>query len=309
MEVHMELRGRRKPPGRIKTAAVCFAFFSCVCALAPAARAAPNAECAAGRHQYTETLRIAATAMEDGEVTYLCGACGQQYTEILYATDHLWGEWVTDTQPACTSPGEKHRTCNRGQSHDEYAEIPALGHKHEASVTAEPGCEKEGVTTFACTRCGSSYTQPIPAIGHDYEETVAREPSCFEPGAKRFVCVHDPAHAYEEEIPPVGSHSFGEWAVEIPAGEGTEGLEVRICVRDGCRETRSLEALPVPSEAPSPIPVMDIILVGANVSFIAFFGFLLIPYALCLRYIKKRRETINRRDALRKKVEEHYGFK
>jgi len=303
----MKLRGKRRRPGWIKTAAVRLALFSCVCALAPAARAAPNAECDAGRHQYAETRRIPATAMEDGEVAYLCGACGQRYTEILYATDHLWGEWVADKQPTCTRPGEKHRTCTRGQTHDEYAEIPALGHKYEASVTARPGCEEEGVTTFACARCGSRYTKPIPPIGHAYEESLAREPSCFEPGVSSFVCANDPAHAYEEEIPPIGSHSFGEWNVGTPAGEGVEGLEARVCARDGFRETRPLEALPVPSEAPT--PVVDIILVGANVSFIALFALLLIPYLLCLRHIKRRRDAVSRRDALRKKVEEYYDFK
>ncbi|MCL2300515.1 MAG: hypothetical protein FWC27_10275 [Firmicutes bacterium] len=275
----------------------------------PAAHAAPEDECEAGRHQYAEILRVPATAMEDGEVTYLCGVCGRQYTEILYATDHLWGEWVVDTRPTCTRPGEKHRTCGRGQSHDEYAEMPALGHEYKPSVTTQPGCETQGVTTFACVRCGDKYTRPIPAVGHDYEEAAAEEPSCLEPGVRRFVCAHDPAHAYEEEIPPIGSHSFGEWAVETPAGEGAEGLEARTCARDGFRETRVLAALPVPVSEPGKISVADIILVGANVGFLAIFALLFIPYLVCLRYIKKRRDAVNRRDALRKKVEERYDFK
>jgi len=303
----MELRRKRKGAGRAASASAFIAVSLCVCAFAPAARAAPNAACEAGRHQYTVTRNIPATAMEDGEITYLCGACGQRYTEILYATDHLWGAWVTDTRPTCTSPGERHRTCNRGQTHDEYDEIPPLGHKYEASVTTRPGCEQEGVTTFACIRCGDKYTQPIPAVGHEYGRAIAKEPSCLEPGIESFVCAHDPVHAYEEELPPVGSHSFGEWTVEAPAGEGAEGLEARVCVRDGFRETRALEALPVPSEAP--FPVVDVILVGANIGAIALFALLLIPYAVSLKYIKKRRDAVSRRDALRKKVEEYYEFK
>jgi len=301
----MELR--RKGKGRIRQATVFFALLLCICALTPAAQAALNAECAAGRHQYSVTRSIPATAMEDGEVTYLCDVCGQQYTEVLYATDHLWEEWITDTQPTCMLPGEKHRTCNRGQVHDEYDEVPPLGHKYEASVTRQPGCEEEGVTTYACIRCKDKYTRPIPAIGHEYGEAVAQEPSCLEPGIKRFVCAHDTAHSYEEEIPPIGSHSFGEWTVEVPAREGIEGTEARSCVRDGFRETRALVALPVPSEAT--VPVVDIILVGANIGFIALLVLLLIPYAVCLRYIEKRRDAVSRRDALRKKVEEYYDFK
>ena len=296
----MELRAGRKGWAG---AVFFFAFLLCLCAAD--ARAAQSAECRAGRHQYAETSRIPATAAQDGEVTYLCGVCGQTYTEILYATDHLWGAWVIDTQPACTRAGERHRVCSRGQTHEEYDEIPPLGHQYEASVTKKPGCEEEGVTTFTCARCGGKYTKPIPATGHAYGETAAKEPSCLTPGVRRFVCGNNPAHSYEEEIAAIGSHEFGAWAVETPAGEGTQGLEVRVCARDGFKETRPLAALPVPGKS----PVADILLVSANVGFLALFGFLLFPYLLCLRYIKKRRDAVNRRDALRKEVEEYYDFK
>jgi len=295
----MKLIKKRKRTGRV--AVLLLLLF----AFAHAVHAAPNAECDAGRHQYEEIRRVAATATEDGLVTYLCVVCGQQYTQNFYATNHLWGEWVTDKPPTCIQPGEKHRTCTRALRHDEYAEIPALGHNYVASVTTEPGCEAEGVKTFACARCGGKYTQPIPPVGHDYEESIAREPSCLEPGLKVFVCVHDPAHTYEEDIPAIGGHSFSEWCVETPAGEGTEGLEARVCTHDGFKETRKLEALPVPSG----LPVIDIILVSANVGFAGFFLLLSVPYILFLKFIKKQRSAVERRDALRKKVEVHYGFK
>ena len=308
----MKLRPKKARAAWMRRVAVCLALLPCMLLSAPIARADVNPECAAGQHLYVETRRIAATAAADGEVTYLCNVCGQQYTEILYATDHYWGEWITDKQPTCTQPGEKHRTCTRAQRHDEYAEIPALGHDYAASVTTEPGCETQGVTTFACARCGNQYTEPIPAIGHDYEETVTEGFSCLEPGVRSFVCRHDPAHTYEEEIPAAGSHSFGEWTVEIPAGEGAEGLEARVCVRDGFRETRPLAALPVPPPAASPAPkftATDVVLVSANAGLLGFFCFLLIPYFLCLGYIKKRRSAVERRDALRKEVEALYGFR
>jgi len=266
-----------------------------------------NADCAAGRHQYEEIQRVEATPTEDGEVAFRCTACGQQYTQILFATDHLWGEWVVVRQPTCTVAGERRRTCTRAMPHDEYGAIPALGHNYTASVTREPGCEEPGETTFVCSRCNDSYTEPIAAIEHTLEDFIAQEPCCLEPGARTFTCVHDCGHSYDEEIPAGGQHNFGEWVVEIPAEEGLEGLEARICLRSTCdeRETRQLAALPVPENS---FPAMDVVLVSANIGFTSFFLFLLIPYLLCFRHLKKRRSAVQRRDALRKEVEAHYGF-
>ena len=284
-----------------------FALVPLMFALVSTTHAAPDDDCAAGRHPYTEIWRVDATATEDGEVAYLCTACGQQYKEILYATDHNWGRWVVYSLPTCTQPGEKRRTCNRSLPHDEYDATPALGHDHVVSGTREPGCEEEGVITFTCTRCTDEYREFSPAIGHEYEEAIEREPSCMEPGLKRFVCAHAAAHSYDEDIPAIGSHSFGEWAVEIPAGEGVEGLEVRVCALDGFRETSELAALPIP--VTKQYNTADIVLVTANIGFVGFFAFLIIPYILCMLLIKKRREDVKRRDTLRKEVGKRYGFR
>lgn len=301
--------GYRPELGKIAALAVIFAL---LLAFPPAAWAAPEDDCAAGRHSYAVIRQVEPTAMQDGLVTYLCGVCGQQYSEILYATDHAWGPWIVDAEPDCTREGERHRTCNRALSHDEYGTIPALGHDYASSVTREPGCEERGVRTFKCARCGASYTEPIAAVGHAYEELDAREPACLEPGARRFVCAHNPDHAYEEEIPALGGHDLGEWQVKVQPKEGVEGLEARACARCGYEESRALPALrtpPPPPEAKKAFPVMDVVLIGANVGLLGFFVFLIIPYILCLLHIKKRREALEKRDALRREVEKLYGFK
>jgi len=255
-----------------------------LCLFAPIAQAV---ECAPGQHKYTETGRTPATAMEDGEIDYVCTLCGNEYTRTIYATDHLWGNWIIDQAPTCTEPGRRHRTCTRGQNHDETAIIPALR--------------------------------------HDYKET-SKEPTCLEPGKIVFICTRDSAHTYEETLPAPGSHSFGEWHTETPAGEGTEGLEIRGCARCGFEETNILEALPIhttmpptvptaeppmePStEPPRTIPVMDIVLVGANTVALGWFAFLLITYFLGLAFARRRRKAILLRDELRKEVHEQYGYK
>ena len=297
---------------RKRTARICCVFLAAMCLFAPAVRAAP-AECAPDQHKYVETRRVPATAMTDGEVDYTCGVCGHEYTDIIFATDHLWGEWVTDRKPSCTQPGARHRTCTRAQPHNQYEAIPAPGHDYKESI-AKPSCEKAGLKTFTCTRCGDKYTERIDPTGHDYKEADMIEPSCLEPGKKTFVCANNSAHSYEERIPAIGSHDFGEWRVETPAGEGTEGIETRECARCGLVEPRILEALPAPiteppTEPPGTLPVMDIVLVSANAFSLGFWAFLLIPCFWCLFYIRKRRKAIEERDALRKEVDDLHGFR
>jgi len=261
-----------------------------LCLPAPLARAA---QCAPDKHSYAEVRRIPATATQDGEIDYVCTICGHEYTDLLFATDHLWGDWVTDQSATCTQPGRRHRTCTRALPHTE-------------SVA-------------------------IPAIGHAYKET-GTQPTCLKPGKRVFVCANDLGHTYEEAIPAFGSHNFGEWRTETAAGEGTPGQEARKCGRCGAVETRALAALPTttaatipkteppteiptqpptepPTEPPRSMPVMDIVLVSANAASWGFFAFLLIPYFLCLLYARRRRKAQEQRDALRKEVDELHGYK
>jgi len=247
---------------------------------APIARAE---ECAPDRHRYIETGRIPATAMEDGEIDFICTICGHEFTRTIFATDHLWGDWVIEQAPTCTEPGRRLRTCTRTQPHIETAAIPALR--------------------------------------HDYKETRT-EPTCLESGKSVFVCANDPSHTYERPIPAPGSHDYGEWRTETPAAEGAEGLEVRDCARCGFTQSNVLEALPEtttappptvpttdpPTEPPRTAPVLDMVLVGANTVALSGFAFLLIPYILGLIFARRRRKAIALRDELRKEVDELHGY-
>ncbi|MBQ5711416.1 MAG: starch-binding protein, partial [Oscillospiraceae bacterium] len=75
-------------------------------------------------------------------------------------------------------------------------------------ITKAPTCEEEGETTFACTLCGETTTEPIPATGHSYENdictvcgaivecaehtwddgTVTQEATCWLDGAMTYTC-------------------------------------------------------------------------------------------------------------------------
>ena len=278
-----------------------------LCLFMPTARAAP-VPCAPDQHKYDESRRTPATAMEDGEIEYVCSVCGNAYKKILFATDHLWGDWVTDREPTCTRPGQRHRVCTRGQPHEEDAAIPALEHSYKESIV-QPTCEAPGTKTFSCARCGDSYTERIDPLGHDYREAERVEPTCLEPGKVVYICARDPAHTYEDPIDTSGSHDFSDWQTATPAREGADGLETRECARCGHVETHVLAALPPPTEPSRAIPLMDIVLVGASVVSLGGFSFLLIPYFLCLLYVRRRLKKQEELEALRREVDARRGFK
>ncbi len=140
--------------------------------------------CTAGQHKYSIVSHTPATEQTDGSDVFRCELCGQEYEAVLPATGHTWGEWVEDKAPSCTEPGQRHRTCSAHKPHDETQIIPALGHDYKLTETP-PGCDTDGVKTYACSRCGDSYTEPgAAALGHDYAEKITKEATCTENGIK-----------------------------------------------------------------------------------------------------------------------------
>ena len=62
-------------------------------------------DCPTANHKYVEIERVEATATKDGFVLYRCELCEWQWEEVLYATNHKWGEWVIDEAATCTETG------------------------------------------------------------------------------------------------------------------------------------------------------------------------------------------------------------
>ena len=267
----------------IKYATCLIALFLCIVFITAPAHAATY-DCAAGRHKDTVIARVEPTATQDGYETLKCDLCGRQYDAILYATAHVWGEWVIDRAATCTEPGKQHRTCNLNAPHSETETIPALGHDYKLTVR-KPTCKEAGLKTYNCTRCHHTYTEPgDPALEHNYIGIVTKEPNCLEEGIKTFACSYDPEDTYTEPIPALG-HILGEWTVEIPAKEGIDGKEIRACIRCGYREERVVSALDVP-EKPPLFNVVDAVAGGIDFGLIVLF---FISLAQGIRTINKER--------------------
>ena len=173
--------------------------------LLPSAFAVPEYDCAADRHKYNVAV-IDPTADTDGEKVFACELCGYQYTQILYAADHRWGEWIIDRHPTCTEAGEKHRTCTATAiPHRETQPILALGHDY--SVTEkEPACTEQGKKIYKCKRCSETYTEITgQALGHSYKDEITTLPTYDKEGVRTFTCEHC-KDTYAETVARVTDH-------------------------------------------------------------------------------------------------------
>lgn len=93
------------------------------------------------------------------------------------ACSHTETADLAEIAPGCETVGYSAGTICKGCGTilSGHQELPALGHRYEAVVTA-PTCEADGFTTHTCANCGSSSTDSVvPALGHLDEN---RDHSC-----------------------------------------------------------------------------------------------------------------------------------
>ena len=133
---------------------------------------------------------------------------------------------ATCTEPGMTD-GKRCGVCLEWIEPQE--EIPALGHKYEAVVTA-PTCTEGGYTTYTCA-CGDSYiADEVPATGHNYHSYESVAPTCTEPGEMTYTCLIC-RDTYTEEIPTIDHAEV--YVAEVPATctePGlTAGMQCEVC--------------------------------------------------------------------------------
>ena len=149
-----------------------------------------------------------ATCTEEGEKKFTCSRCENTYTETIAIDpdNHTWGEhisyiWDGDSCVAerecvndpshkdqitlsvkveskgatCTTAGEAVYTATGSFSDGTEAKdsktvtVEKLDHDYVATVT-EPTCDKDGYTTYTCSRCGDTYTADwVNALPHSFE--------------------------------------------------------------------------------------------------------------------------------------------
>ena len=109
--------------------------------------------------------------------------------------DHTHTEIRNQREATCTQTGYTGDTyctdCDKLLSTGK--ELAALGHDYKATVTKQPTTTEEGVRTYTCTRCSSSYTESIAKLPeeqhtHNYTGSITKEATCTEAGVRTYTC-------------------------------------------------------------------------------------------------------------------------
>ncbi len=182
-------------------------------------------------HSYSYQDYVTPTCTEDGYILFVCTTCGENYKEVIAATGHNFGDWVTTTPTDCVNGGQETRTCVQCGA-TETRDTPATG-EHDWGdwiVTTEPSCTTDGVETRTCSRCGATESQSISSLGgHVWGEwTTTVEPDCTTPGEESRTCSQC-NETETNEIAALGHEYTSEVTKEANCTE--PGEETFTCIR------------------------------------------------------------------------------
>ena len=204
-----------------------------------------------GEHTWDEgVVTREPTEEEEGITTYTCTLCGKTKTEAIAKLphEHDWSGWGIDDDHTHS------RTCRCGETETEAHSFD------DGVVTQEPTHVAEGEIVYTCAVCGHEKREELPKReDHEWgswssnddgthtrscpcnatetsdctydDGVVAEEPTHTEPGVKTYTCTLC-GHTYDEEIPVLTDHAWGEWVVNK---EDEANTHIRYCV---CNESQ-----------------------------------------------------------------------
>ena len=194
------------------------------------------------------------TVLADGvavtaTAVYIGADKGNYETESVSITitrrecDHTHTEIRNQREATCTQTGYAGDTyctdCDKLLSTGK--ELAALGHDYKVTVTKQPTTTEEGVRTYTCTRCNSSYTESIAKLPeeqhtHNYTGSITKEATCTEAGVRTYTC--SCGNSYTENIPATG-HSYVS-KVTKAATTTEEGIMTYTCSKCGHSYTQPI---------------------------------------------------------------------
>ena len=172
----------------------------------------------------------------------VCSVCGETFGEVD-ATNHVHTTVKNRKEATCTQTGYAGDTyctdCDKLLSTGK--ELAALGHDYKATVTKQPTTTEEGIRTYTCTRCNSSYTESIAKLPeekhtHNYTGSITKEATCTEAGVRTYTC--SCGDSYTENIPATG-HSYVS-KVTKAATTTEEGIMTYTCSKCGHSYTQPI---------------------------------------------------------------------
>ena len=175
----------------------------------------------------------------------VCSVCSETFGEVD-ATNHVHTTVKNRKEATCTQTGYAGDTyctdCDKLLGTGK--ELAALGHDYKATVTKQPTTTEEGIRTYTCTRCSSSYTESIAKLPeeqhtHNYTGSITKEASCTEAGVRTYTC--SCGDSYTENIPATG-HSYVS-KVTKAATTTEEGIMTYTCSKCGHSYTQPIAKL------------------------------------------------------------------
>ena len=172
----------------------------------------------------------------------VCSVCSETFGEVD-ATNHVHTTVKNRKEATCTQTGYAGDTyctdCDKLLSTGK--ELAALGHDYKATVTKQPTTTEEGVRTYTCSRCNSSYTESIAKLPeeqhtHNYTGSITKEATCTEAGVRTYTC--SCGDSYTENIPATG-HSYVS-KVTKAATTTEEGIMTYTCSKCGHSYTQPI---------------------------------------------------------------------
>lgn len=184
------------------------------------------------------TVKTSATCISKA----VCSVCGETFGEVD-ANNHVHTTVKNLKEATCTQTGYTGDTyctdCNKLLGMGK--ELAALGHDYKATVTKQPTTTEEGIRTYTCTRCNSSYIESIAKLPeeqhtHNYTGSITKEATCTEAGVRTYTC--SCGDSYTENIPATG-HSYVS-KVTKAATTTEEGIMTYTCSKCGHSYTQPI---------------------------------------------------------------------
>lgn len=196
-------------------------------------------------HCKAEEAPKAATCLEAGDKTSVCGICKEAYKDDNGTENPALGhDYVSSVtkEATCTEDGVQTDTCTRCGDTKPQA-IKALGHDYAGEYTVDVAatCTTAGSQSKHCTKCGKAdpaSVQEIPALGHDYTSQVTKAATCTEDGVQTDTCTR--CGDVKTQVIKATGHQWGDWTKTADATVGSAEQQQRTCATCGAVETKTV---------------------------------------------------------------------